>query len=50
MLDLALAGTSTRETAALLFISERTAESHLANIYRKLNVRSRVDLLARHLG
>lgn len=50
VLDLALAGTSTREIAALLFISERTAESHLANIYRKLNVRSRVELLARHLG
>jgi len=49
VLDLALAGHTAKEIAGLLFISERTAESHLASIYRKLNVRSRVELLARHL-
>jgi DNA-binding CsgD family transcriptional regulator len=47
--DLALAGESARDIAERLFISERTAESHLANIYRKLNVRSRVELLTRIL-
>lgn len=50
VLDLALAGTSAKDIAASLFISERTAESHLANIYRKLHVRSRVELLARRPG
>jgi DNA-binding NarL/FixJ family response regulator len=49
VLDLALAGESARGIGERLFISERTAESHLANIYRKLNVRSRVELLTRHL-
>lgn len=47
VLELALSGTSAKDIATSLFISERTAESHLANIYRKLNVRSRVELLAR---
>jgi DNA-binding CsgD family transcriptional regulator len=50
VLELALAGISAKDIATTLFISERTAESHLANIYRKLNVKSRVELLARRPG
>ena len=37
-------GTSNREAAAELFLSPKTIEYHLANIYRKLGVRSRTRL------
>lgn len=43
---LAAAGASNNEIAAALFISRRTAESHLQRIYRKLDVRSRSQLAA----
>ncbi|WP_018348743.1 LuxR C-terminal-related transcriptional regulator [Longispora albida] len=46
VLALAVAGDSARDIAARLFIGERTVETHLANIYRKAGVRSRVELLA----
>ena len=42
-------GLKNREAAARLFVSEKTIEYHLANVYRKLGVRSRVGL-ARFLG
>jgi DNA-binding NarL/FixJ family response regulator len=41
---LAAAGRSNREIADVLVISVRTVESHLAATYRKLGVRSRVQL------
>ena len=44
MADLAAAGRSNREIADQLVISVRTVESHLASAYRKLDVRSRVQL------
>ncbi len=47
---LAIRGASAREIAEQLVIGERTVETHLANIYRKLNVRSRVELMARFSG
>lgn len=46
--DLVAAGHTNREVAARLFISIRTVETHLAAVYRKLGVRSRSELAARH--
>ena len=40
-------GASNREVAARLFVSPKTVEGHLGNIYRKLGVRSRTQLAAR---
>ena len=45
--DLVASGMTNREVAARLFTSVRTVETHLASIYRKLDVRSRSGLAAR---
>jgi len=37
-------GATNREAAAALFLSPKTIEFHLANIYRKLAVRTRAQL------
>lgn len=37
-------GRRNREAAAALFVSEKTIEYHLAGVYRKLGIRSRVEL------
>jgi DNA-binding CsgD family transcriptional regulator len=42
--ELTGAGQTNREVADALFMSVRTVESHLAHIYRKLEVRSRTEL------
>jgi DNA-binding CsgD family transcriptional regulator len=39
-------GRTTREAAAAMFLSPKTIEYHLRNVYRKLDVRTRVDLAA----
>jgi len=43
----ALRGTPSREIAEGLTLGERTIETHLASIYRKLGVASRVELIMR---
>jgi DNA-binding CsgD family transcriptional regulator len=42
--ELAVAGMTNREIAATLFISPKTVEVNLSRIYRKLDIRSRVEL------
>ena len=42
-------GSTNRETAAALFLEERTVASHLTHIYAKLGVRSRTELAGRPL-
>lgn len=41
------AGVTNREVAARLFLSPKTVERHLVNIFRKLDVRNRTELAAR---
>jgi DNA-binding NarL/FixJ family response regulator len=43
--ELVIAGRTNREVAAQLVLSPRTIETHLHNIYGKLGVRSRVELV-----
>jgi DNA-binding CsgD family transcriptional regulator len=53
VLQVALAvarGATNREAAAALFLSPKTVEFHLGNIYRKLGVRSRTELVRRVEG
>jgi DNA-binding NarL/FixJ family response regulator len=46
VLELVAAGTTNREIAARLFLSEATVKSHLLNIYGKLGVRDRAAAVA----
>jgi DNA-binding CsgD family transcriptional regulator len=43
-------GRTNREVAAALVVTERTVETHLSHIYRKLGVRSRTELARRPLS
>ncbi len=40
-----LTGLSNRQTAAKLFISEKTVETHIYSVYRKCNVKNKIELL-----
>ena len=42
--ELAVTGMSNREIAAALFVTPKTVEVNLSRIYRKLNIRSRMEL------
>ena len=42
-----LDGKSNKELAEALFVSEKTIETHLANIYRKVGVKNRLELFSR---
>ena len=44
---LAATGMSAKEIAGLLFVGERTVESHLASVYAKLGVHSKLQLVHR---
>jgi len=46
-LALAATGASDKDIAAGLTVSVRTVRSHLENIYRKLDIHSRRDLMTR---
>jgi len=46
VISLVLQGLTAREIGVRLFISERTVETHVANAYERLNVRSRPQLLS----
>ena len=48
ILDLLVKGLSYKEIAASFFISIETLNSHIKNIYRKLNVHSRGELAAKY--
>jgi DNA-binding CsgD family transcriptional regulator len=43
-------GRTTRETAAVLFLSPKTVEYHLRHVYQKLGIRSRAELAERFGG
>jgi DNA-binding CsgD family transcriptional regulator len=45
--ELVASGITNREVAAALFISPKTVEVHLTRIYRKLDVRTRAELVRR---
>jgi DNA-binding CsgD family transcriptional regulator len=45
--ELVASGMTNREVAAALFISPKTVEAHLTRIYRKLDVRTRAELVRR---
>lgn len=47
MVALAAKGHTNREIGKRLFIGERTVETHLANAYRKLGIRSKDELVRR---
>ena len=45
--ELAAEGLTNREVAQALFVSEKTVETHLGRVYRKLDIKSRHALPAR---
>jgi DNA-binding CsgD family transcriptional regulator len=44
---LVASGASNKEVASALYVNAKTVEYHLANIYRKLGIRTRTDLALR---
>ncbi len=50
VLQLLARGLRNKEIAARLYVSERTVNFHLANIYQKLNVSGRTEALSKAIG
>jgi DNA-binding NarL/FixJ family response regulator len=42
---LVVGGATNKDAAATLYVSTKTVEFHLGNVYRKLGVRSRTELV-----
>ena len=42
---MAAEGMTNREIAQSLFVTQKTIEAHLSSVYRKLDIRSRVQLV-----
>lgn len=49
VIEKALSGKSNKIIATQLFIEESTVKNHLKNIYKKLNVKSRTELISKCL-
>jgi DNA-binding CsgD family transcriptional regulator len=49
VVELVISGLSNREVAENLFMGQRTVESHLTHVYRKLGVRTRTQLAAAYV-
>ena len=45
IIELTIQGNSVKESADVLFIAPSTAAKHLANVYKKLNVKSKMELM-----
>ena len=45
-----LQGLKSREIGELLFVSEKAVKFHLTNIYRKLNIKNRPELIEKYGG
>lgn len=45
IIQLIFAGKSNKEVGEVLFISEKTVKYHIYNIYRKLNIKNRIELI-----
>jgi DNA-binding NarL/FixJ family response regulator len=45
--QLAAGGATNREIASMLFLSPKTVERHLSNVFRKIGARNRTELAAK---
>ncbi|MGH7908623.1 MAG: LuxR C-terminal-related transcriptional regulator [Thermodesulfobacteriota bacterium] len=50
MILIILKGYSNKKVSEKLFISEKTVKSHLNNVYKKLGLSNRLELVADYLG
>lgn len=50
IIQLIFAGKSNKENGEILFISEKTVKYHIYNIYRKLNIKNRIELINLFMG